>query len=302
LKIDFFCFSVPNLNSNDYTINEDDNENTIWIKNKEKELMKSAQENDMLILFDRNTKKFYKNFEEFDIQNSIVFPRSFITYEEELLTNISMAGALSIQTKEDCEKITNWPQYIQPIHRRVIPTSYKEFQVNAEKYRLMFNKLFLKTAIKSNIHFVLKFYGHIKLGETNLFFTKPPLFNINSDDTVFLSEAFESIEDQENSMDCREYRVFVLNNSLLSISRSYIDYPTIIPEKVKLFVEKQINRASAIDKFPSSYVLDVGEIKIGDKEVIDIIEYNAISSSGLEVSNHLIERLLQNNKPKKYMK
>ena len=94
-------------------------------------------------------------------------------------------------------------------------------------------------------------------------------------------------------MNCKEYRVFVLNNKLLSISRSYIDYPTEVPDEVKLFVEEQINRASLIADFPSSYVLDVGEVFMDDKEVIDIIEYNSICSSGLEVCNLLVEELLK---------
>lgn len=59
MDIDYFCFSVPNLSLNDYVISENDDENTIWIKTKEKELMNSAKENNMLILFDRTTKKFY---------------------------------------------------------------------------------------------------------------------------------------------------------------------------------------------------------------------------------------------------
>lgn len=38
-------------------------------------------------------------------------------------------------------------------------------------------------------------------------------------------------------MDCKEYRIFVLNNSHLSISRSYIDYPTIIDDDIIKFTE-----------------------------------------------------------------
>ena len=94
-------------------------------------------------------------------------------------------------------------------------------------------------------------------------------------------------------MDCKEYRAFILNNRLFSISRSYVDYPTEVPKEVKLFVEKQIDKVTLISDFPSSYVVDVGQILVDDKEVIDIIEYNPISSSGLEVSNLLIEDLIK---------
>ena len=42
MKIDYFCFSVPNLNTTDYCVNKYDNENAILIKTKEQEFMNSA--------------------------------------------------------------------------------------------------------------------------------------------------------------------------------------------------------------------------------------------------------------------
>ena len=134
------------------------------------------------------------------------------------------------------------------------------------------------------------------------FTTQPTLWDISLDDTIFLSEAFQSIEDTENNMDCKEYRAFILNNSLLSISRSYVDYTTEVPDEVKLFIEKQINKVTSVPDFPSSYVLDVGQILMNGKEVIDIIEYNPISSSGLEVCNLLADKLLKKEQSPHFVK
>ncbi len=292
MEIDYFCFSVPSLTSNDYVIIEDDDENTIWIKTKEKELMDSAKKNNMLIVFDRSTKKFYMDHEEIAVKGKIIFPRSFMPYEGELLNYLEKNGALSIQTASDLKKITYWPQRIQPIHRRVIQTTYGNFQQNVESYKTIFKSIFLKTAKKSHTHCVLEYFGYIDIGGNKYFATKPTLWNISSDDVVFLSDVFESIKDEENNMDCKEYRVYVLNSTLLSISRSYVDYPTEVPSEVKTFVEGQVSRASLIPDFPKSYVLDVGQMSIGGKEVIDIIEYNPVSSSGLEVCNLLVDELL----------
>lgn len=293
MEIDYFCFSVPNLTSNDYVINQKDDENTIWIKSKEKELMKYAKENNLLIIFDRTTKKFYMNNEEIDIKGKIIFPRSFIPYEEELLNYLEQNGAESIQTLNDLKKITNWPQKIQPIYRRVIQTTYGEFQQNAESYKTNFKNIFFKTAKKSHTHCILKYFGYIDIEGNKLFVTKPPLWNISLEDDIFISDVFKSIEDKKNDIDCKEYRAFVLNNNLLSISRSYVDYPTKVPNEVKSFVKEQIIRASLITDFPSSYVLDVGQISMNGEEVIDIIEYNSICSSGLEVCNLLVDELLR---------
>lgn len=119
------------------------------------------------------------------------------------------------------------------------------------------------------------------------------MWNVSLEEAVFLSDVFESIEDEKNNMNCKEYRAFILNNTLLSISRSYVDYPTEVPSEVKTFFEEQINRAALIPDFPNSYVLDVGQVLIGGKQVIDIIEYNPISSSGLEVCNLLVYEILR---------
>lgn len=302
MKIDYFCFSVPNLNSNDYFISDEDDENLTWIKTKEKELMDSASKNNMLIVFDRSSKKFYIGNEEVDVKNKVVFPRSFIPYEEELLTQLESHGAISIQTKADLEKIENWPQKIQPVYRKVIQTSYNDFVSHVEDYKSCFKSIFFKTAKKTHTHCVLKYCGVIDFCGKKVFVTKPQLWDVSLEDTIFLSETFQSIKDEENNMDCKEYRAFILNNSLLSISRSYVDYPTEVPNDVIYFVEQQINRASSIPDFPNSYVLDVGQVLMDGREVIDIIEYNSISSSGLEVCNNLVDELVNNKRGIQYVR
>ncbi len=293
MDIDYFCFSVPSLDTDDYTIKEEDDENLIWIKSKEKELMNTAKENGLLVVFDRSTKKFYIDYEEVDLKGKKIFPRSFIPYEKELLSYLEQSGAESIQTNQDLEEIINWPQKIQPLHRRVIPMTYREFQQNSGTYKTDFQKVFFKTAKKSHTHYVLKFFGYVEVCGNKLFATKPPLWDISLDDEIFISDAFKSIDDPDNNMDCKEYRVFVLNDTLLSISRSYIDYPTAVPDEVKTFVEEQIERTALVPDFPSSYVLDVGQMLVDGREVIDIIEYNTLCAAGLEVGNLLVAELLK---------
>ncbi len=299
MKIEYFCFSVPNLETTDDIINEDDDENTIWVKTKENELIESAKKNNILMLFDRSSKKFYVNGEEVDVRDKVIFPRSYIPYEEELLTYLEDNGAISIQTKEDTEKIMNWPQMIQPTHRKVIETTYKDFQENVEYYKSIFNNIFLKTAKKSNTHCILKYYGYINIKGEKFFYTKPTLWNLSLEDSILLSDAFESIDDEENDTNCREYRIFVINNTLVSISRSYVDYPTIVSDNVKSFALEQINKISSIEDFPNSYVLDIGEVLMDGKQVIDIIEFNPVSSSGLEVNNLLVDELVNRELPQK---
>ena len=59
MKIDCFCFSAPWLATTNYNISENDDDNTIQIKTKEQELIDFVKDKDVMIVFDRNTKKFY---------------------------------------------------------------------------------------------------------------------------------------------------------------------------------------------------------------------------------------------------
>lgn len=303
MEIEYLCFSVPNLGTTDNIVCENDSENTVWIKTKEQELMNQAEIKNICLIFDRSTKKFYLNGEETNIEGKIIFPRSHIKYEQELLENIEKQGGISIETKADYDKIIGWPNFIKPLHRKIVVTTYREFIQNAETYKTMFQKVFFKTAVKSGTHCPLKSFGTIEIEGQKFFYTNPSLFGIKADDIVFLSETFEAIEDSLNEMDCKEYRVFVVNHNLFSIARSYIDYETEIPEKVIAFAESQIKRISKIKEFPSSYVLDIGEIFINGKETMDLIECNPICSSGLEIKHHLVEEILKRkNKPKQFVK
>lgn len=295
---DYFCYSVPQRGESDLNIQDTDNENTIWIKTQEKKLISQATQLDILIIFDRTTRKFYKNDQEIDITNLRLFPRSFIKWEKDLIQAITLNKGLPITTLKDIDIITLWPQYTQPLYRQIISTTYQEFQQNWAKYKKIFPSIFFKTALKSSNSCLLNYYGEIELSGKKFFVTSPTLFDINPHDIVFLSSPFESIPDLENDMDCYEYRAFVVNNTLLSLSRSYIDYPTDINPAITAFVKEQIKRNTKIPNFPSSYVLDVGKIKINNQELIDIIEYNPISSSGLEISHSLIPQTEPDNSPK----
>ncbi len=188
---------------------------------------------------------------------------------------------------------------IQPVHRKVIETTYKDFQENVEYYKSIFNRIFLKATKKSDIHCILNHYGNIDIKGEKFFYTKPTLWGLSLEDSILLSDAFKSIDDKGNKINCGEYRIFVLNNTLVSIPRSYVDYPTIVSDNVKSFALEQINKISFIEDFPNSYVLDIGEILIDGKQVIDIIEFSPISSSRLEVNNLLVDELVNQELPQK---
>lgn len=290
MDIDYFCYSIPNRYESDYDIKGTDDENTKWVKIKELELINGLTNIDRIIFYDRLSKKFYNGRDEINISSMVLFPRAIIPYEDDLLNAIKESNGISLQTLDDKNKIERWPKYIKPEYRFLTITNFKEFKNNVNKYKEKHPRLFIKTVKKSNVRSILESYGEICINSYKLFYSKPNLF-LDDSDEIIISEVFEHINDYENDMDCFEYRAFIINGKLASISRSYIDYSTFVPNIIIEFVNEQIDRINKIDSFPKNYVLDVGQMIINDKKVIDIIEFNPISSSGLEVSNDLINGL-----------
>lgn len=305
----YFCYSVPSLGETDYDIDGNEDENKLWVKTQEQKMMLQAKKQDKLIEYDRSTNKFYKNLEEINIKGLNIFPRSPIDESKNLIETIINNGGNCLETLNDYEKITNWPLYVGTINRKTVLTTYQEFQDNYLKYKDIFKKVFLKTTRKSNIHHSLKSFGKIKTmflvtdnllsgndfstnkskqAADGIFMTNPPLFNLSSDENIILSETFEKISDEHN--DCLEYRVFVINNELYSISRSYVDYDTELSKDIFYFAIDQINIIKEQNNFPANYVMDITKARINGKEVIDIIEFNPICCSGLEVSHNLVKQ------------
>ena len=290
-KIDYFCFSVPKLGDTDYNIAEKDDENTVWLKKTEKALMKQAQENNMLVIYDRLSKNFYKDGKLFDIKEKTIFPKTFIPYEKELLQALESNGAKSLMTLKDRAKIISWPKFFQPQHRKAVFTTYGEFAKNNEKYHEMFEHVFLKTAEKSHRHYFLSSYGSIDIpGMGTIFYTKPPIMNMSDDCEIILSEEYDQIGDELSN--CKEYRVFVIDGEILSMSRSYADYSVDIPNEVKEFIKNYVEKIGKTD-FSKSYCIDFGQIKIKGKEVIDIIECNPLAPSGQEIDTDLLGNYLK---------
>ena len=286
---DYFCYSVPKLGHTDFEPCDKDNENIAWIKAEDLKLFNGAQKIDKLIVFSREDGKFYRNGKEINVKGLKVFPRCFIPYAKELLTKLEVAGANSLMSQQDFYTTERWCDFFQPDHRPVYHTTFGEFKKNHKYYSEVIPDLFFKTVEKGLRILNLKYFSINHEGE-ELFFTKPPIFNMDDDKEIMLSPMFEVIDDPENKAEDREYRAFIIDGELYSLSRSYVDWPTKVPEEVRVYVENKVKQIGETD-FVKSYVLDVTECIINGKRVVDIIEANAICSSGLEVCNDLLSPL-----------
>ncbi len=293
MKIDYICYSVPELGKTDYEITPEDDENVAWVKKTDLAQMQKAQKYGILVVYNRLDKKFYKNGKPFDVSGKHILPKAVIFHEMELLKALDGAGAKSLQTVQERAKIDLWPKFFQPMHRKAVITTYGEFKNNYEKYEELFGEVFLKTAEKSSQHYFLSSFGELDFGDQKLFYTHPPIFGISDNEEIFLSKQYESIEDRKNNTNCREYRAFVIDGKIASFSRSYVDYSTKIPDEVLGFAKNFVKGVSSTS-FPKNYVIDFGEILVDGEKVIDVLECNPISSSGLEVDNDVVEVIMAN--------
>jgi hypothetical protein len=217
-----------------------------------------------------------------------IFPKCYIPYINQLLTNLEKHNAKSIVTIDDFNKTLHWPKYFQPDNRPAKLTTYGDFKLNYSTYKQLFPNLFLKT-VKKGLHIKNLKYGQ----ENNKFYTKPSIIHIYDNTEIILSQMYDNIIDTKNNTNKKEYRIFVVNGQLYSISRAYVDNPIQIPQYVLDYAYKKISDINKTD-FVKSYVLDIVECVIDNKQVVDIIEANPICCAGLEVSNDLLNPITNN--------
>ncbi len=290
MNIDYFCFSVPSLNTTDLIVKKSDNEKICLLKEKELELMDMARERHMLILFNRQDKKFYADEEIIDVKDKVIFPRSLVMYEKELLNALASSLAMVVETNEDVIKIEHWPLYIKPLYREIVVTNFQEFKENALKYKEHFKNIFIQTSKKSDIHFILKNYGYLDLGYKKMFVFNPRI-NIDDKEEIFLSEAFNYVTDFNHNLDPTIYKAFILNKELLSIARVNVKYKESISDDVLIFICSLLKHIEEIPHFPPSYTLLVGEMIVDGKRVIDIVRFESLCSSSLEMGNNLMKEI-----------
>lgn len=296
MKIDYICYCVPEVGKTFYEISPNDNENVKWIKRTDLAQMQKAQKYGILVVYSLADQQFYKDGKPFDVSGKTILPKSVLFHELDLLKALDNTGAKSLNPLKDRLKVTKWPKYFQPMHRKAFITTYGEFKKNHKKYKEILGTVFLKTPEKSSQHYFLKFFGEFELEKgQKLFFTKPPIFDIKDEDEIYLSKQYGQIEDKENDMNCKEYRAFVVDGKILSLSRSYVDYSTKISDEVMDFAKRFVNCVSNTN-FPKNYVIDFGEMLVDGKKVIDVVECNSISASGLEVDHDIVEAVMQRNK------
>lgn len=292
IKIDYFCFPTKTGDISVFTDLEQYNSN--WRLKEHFEFAQKnvllAKEKGKLLLFDLRNNSFIDEEGNFvDISGRIIFPRTTIQESDIVLEHIEKAKGKSITTLKDKEIIKNWFKVIKT-NREFEETIFEKVQNNLDFYLEKYgNRFFIKTVEKvfSGVCYICD----IKLTDNGSSFKilmdstmhSVSMMGIkNPNEKILVSRAVDVIKDEFGK---REWRAFVVQNELLSLSRASDDVVH-IEEYVYDNVKKYIKEFESV--LPSSYVVDFFEYQEEKNVIFDICEFNPIEASGVFQNNDLI--------------
>lgn len=247
-----------------------------------KKEMQLCQRKDQGILYDRQLNKFV-DFEgkEVDIHGQLVFPRTGVSQIYDLNHEIMQNGGIPLVSNEEINSIINWPKYYDSKRGVCILKGgdlidKKVIEILEDKYG---KEIFIKTKEKN-------FSGVIPtslLRDTKCVFYKALTYHL--EDEFIISENVKIMEDKYGK---KEYRCFILNGEVASISRMTDSILHQIDAKVLEEAKEIVKRMK--NKFPAYYVVDLFAYEENGKEVLDVVEFNPIHASGPYLYNSAIEK------------
>ena len=295
MKIDYICFTVPDNEHTDFEVSTNDSEIVKDIKRNDAKLFKDASKNNMAIVYDRKMHRFLKNNSPVNLRGKTVFYRGNVFFQADIVRRLEKEGAYPLQKARDSYVIRDWPDYTQPAHRTIYRTTFAEFAENYEDYQDMFEVLHIKSVEGNKANKVLCVFGNKEGKDGNPeFFTKPKVY-LEPEDEVFLTETFAKIDDPENQEPGREYRAFVTGGELLSISRSFVKEKVEVPNDVIDATKRIILKNNKIPLFPKTYAVDVAEMMIDEKRVIDVVTYKNPCCAELSIGHDLVKEIISSS-------
>jgi len=246
---------------------------------------------EQLAIYDPVNNDFYNlKDKKIDIADKTILPKTSIQLTKYLIDKISEFGGISLSSLDDCKTISRWFEHIS-IGRDIKNLTYGEFNDNMEKYVAEFgidNRVFFKT-VQKGISDVCKMV-HLPFGDGK---PQPILFDstmhqhkfwsLKKDHEILITKPVTIRKDEHGK---REWRVFVINDEMVSISR-FNDYNIEVEPYVQDYANLKIGQIKG--NLPSTYCVDIfeftdeqGILKIG------ICELNEIIASGLFYNNFVV--------------
>lgn len=238
---------------------------------------------------DLNIGIIYKEKEDYfvDIKGNIVsiegktiIPYTGVYQIEELIKSIKKHDGIPIISKESLSQTSNWPNAYKTKRKMQIVKGKDLLDDDFIKYieEHYGKQIFFKT-VNKDYSSILK-VDFLKDDESLVARTLKHHLN----DLFIISEKLEILEDDKGLL---EYRCFVINKSVINVSRITDSIMHKIDKNV-LDETKKIIDAIDYEKFPDSFVVDICFCTNANKNFFDVVEFNSISSSGTYLYNTLL--------------
>lgn len=289
IKLDYYCFPTETGDTSVFfSLEQYTNSREKAFYSRTQKDINLALQKDKLLLFNLKTKEFIdSNGNHIDIKGKEIFPRCKIQDADLLLNTIEKNGGNSIVTWQDSQTIIHWFEAIKT-KRNITCSTLKDVITNIDFYEKKYGKsFFLKTVMK-------QFSGTCAImplvNSKYLVTMTGPLFrDINSiipDDLtpVLVTNSLSIINDDYGK---REWRIFVVKNEILCVSR-LSNEPVTIESNILKKIKAKVKQISKISNFPSSYCVDFFEYEHNGEIIFDICEFNPIESAGRYGNNDFI--------------
>lgn len=234
-----------------------------------KKIIPESQFEDFIFFNEEQNCFFNCKHQKVNIKGKKILIISDIFRLEEILDLIDDFEGIPINSIEDIEKVKHWSQFVETYHRDISIIRGKDFE-NLSFLTYLFEKygvngsIFLKT-VEKDFHGVISI---IDIVEPNSPFRKAMKHHLLDE---FMISPVITID--EDNLGKQEYRAFIHNRKITSISRPLHKTYHQIPEQVVHFINGVI--AELPDDFPNYFVLDVASVN----GKLDILEFNPIETA-----------------------
>lgn len=214
----------------------------------------------------------------FDIKGKTIIPFCYSSVEQSLCKIIQEHGGIIPCGIEQVYDVEAWPNVYETQRKCEIIKGWELIDLNKldEIEKVYGCELFLKTLSKNYSNKIET--KQLRDNESLIY----AVLQMYRDEEFIISEFVDIEEDEIGN---KEYRVFVYDNKILSISRN-TEFILHQVESEVYEVAKEVVEKVKCGKFPSSYVLDLVSYKDkNDKKQIDVLEFNPICSSGKYLYN-----------------
>lgn len=249
------------------------------------DIIKYLLEKDIAIFYSKKNDVFMdKGGNKIDITGMKIYPKTGVYQAGYLCDAIVNKGGIPLVTRKENEKVDNWPNYYKT-KRKLKVFKGKELldkNVCEQIKREYGNEVFFKTLNKNYSEIINVDY---LLDDKSLL---SRTIKAHENDKFVISEKVNRKKDNIGNL---EYRVFVIEGRIKSISRIT---DTVFHKIDKEVYEKILEIIKSLKDFSSSYVIDVFEYLKKEETVFDVVEFNSLPASGTYLYNSIIDFFEEN--------